>query len=803
MTKLVVSRLFFLSGNERHGLGWTIHSSLSFYVTRESILFTRLKFIISNGSTVSTTTSLEKFSREILHKIFWARSLMPMLFLYSSTPIPSLRQSVENSHVSQYVKRYDYKTMLLPISSFYGRQKLHLKRPGDVPKTERYSSFSIHMQQKNGTEEEQIAAEDQAEAKQMEQLRDASTEKSISPTLAKKLENLPPRFRKYCSVLPEQVNLIPLGTRATKVICTVGPSTSQPLQLLQLIAEGADVLRLNMSHGDFAWHQSVIQNIREIVTNSPFVVSVMVDIGSLDSVRIGEFAVEPKLEKNQRFVLTIRHEASYPPFTTEVSYDGFVSVVNVGDLIQIENGTVQMLVEQVTNTDVICKVIESGTLKSRSPISIRGKSYALHSPSDPNTCSPYMAGCDPDADIEFAIRQRVEYIALSFVESAEQINRLKSLLKERNANIGVVAKIESKGGLEHLEEIVQASDAVMIARGDLGTAIPYEMVPVWQQRIVSLCRRHKKPCIISTHFLESMVQYPTPTRAEVTDISEAVKQKPDALMLTTETASGKYPFKALQIIHSVTVRMEQKLKQDPPESFPNDWIPSPISRNNGLVPIATIAENISLSATVLANQRDAKAILVFTQKGFMASLVSNCRPKAPIYAFTPTPTSRNRLSLLYGVRGFRIVFSDDPEITVQRAIQTLFQRGCLQSGDLVVVVADILGSAPVISEEQIESVFRSLGDSKEQLPVSYVRKGLRQLGLKISDAIEAEWSMRAVDVEDSSRERIAIAEDENNTLQKDSNVTNPFLMEGFTLERFKSIVASSSEIIHSIQMRVV
>ncbi|GJQ09357.1 hypothetical protein GpartN1_g1148.t1 [Galdieria partita] len=733
------------------------------------------------------------------------------MFLSSSTPIHSLYscqlscKAVERNCISSYVlfvKRYGCNKLWMPMSSFYGQRKLTSKRSNDLLCTKEIKS-STQMHIKSGAEEEeQIAAEDQAEAKQYEELKETPVDKTISPELAKKLESLPSRFRNYCSRLPEDVNLIPLGTRATKIVCTVGPSTCRPNQLMRLIAEGADVLRLNMSHGDFAWHQSVIENIREIVTNSPFVVSVMVDIGSLDSVRIGEFAVEPKLEKNQRFVLTIRHEASYPSFTSEVSYDGFVNVVKVGDLIQIENGTVQLLVEEVTQTDVICKVIESGTLKSRSPISIRGKSYALHSPSDPEACPPYMAGCDPDADIEFAIRQRVEYIALSFVESAEQVNRLKSLIKERNANIGVVAKIESKGGLEHLEEIVQSSDAVMVARGDLGTAIPYEMVPVWQQRIVSLCRHYKKPCIVSTHFLESMVQYPTPTRAEVTDITEAVKQKTDALMLTTETASGKHPFKALQIMHSVAVRMEQKLKQDSYDSFLHSLTANQVSRVNGMVPIATIAENISSSATILANQRNAKAILVFTQKGFMASLVSNCRPNVPIYAFTPTPTSRNRLSLLYGVRGFRIVFSDDPEVTVQRAIQTLFLRGCLQSGDWVVVVADILGSAPVIDEEQIESVFRSLGDSQEQLPVSYVRRGLRQLGLKISDAIEAEWSMRDVDLEDSSREKIAIAEEENTVFRKDSELANHSL-EGFTLERFKTIVANSSEIIHSIQLRIV
>jgi pyruvate kinase len=712
------------------------------------------------------------------------------MFLYSSTP--SLCKGQENARFSSNklcVRKYD--NTLFRVSTFYGQRKLALKSINHVP---------IQMNLKDSADEkEQIAAEDQAEAKQYQQLKESPTDKAISPTLAKKLERLPPRFRKYCSVLPEDVNLIPLGTRATKIVCTVGPSTCQPNQLLRLIAEGADVLRLNMSHGDYTWHQSVIENIRAIVTNSPFVVSVMVDIGSLDSVRIGEFTVEPKLEKNQRFVLTIRHEASYPPFTTEVSYDGFVDVVSVGDLIQIENGTVQLLVEQVTSTDVICKVIESGTLKSRSPISIRGKSYVLHSPSDPNACPPYMAGCNPNTDIEFAIRQRVEYIALSFVESAEQVNNLKSLIKERNANIGVVAKIESKAGLEHLEEIVEAADGIMVARGDLGTAIPYEMVPVWQQRIVSLCQRYKKPCIVSTHFLESMVQYPTPTRAEVTDITEAVKQKTDALMLTTETASGKHPFKALQIMHSVAVRMEQKLKQDPLyDSFLHSSTRT--TTDNETVSVATIAENIALSATVLANQRNAKAILVFTQKGFMASLVSSCRPKVPIYAFTATPTSRNRLSLLYGVRGFRIVFSDDPEATVQRAIQTLFLRECLQSGDLIVVVADILGGSPIISEEEIESVFYSLGGSKEQqLPVSYIRRGLRQLGLKSSDAVEAEWNMRDVDLEDSSREKIAIAEEENISNQELGKQS----LEGFTLDKFKAIVANSSEIIHSIQLRIV
>eukprot|EP00871_Galdieria_phlegrea_P005893 jgi/Galph1/791/GphlegSOOS_G5546.1 len=651
-------------------------------------------------------------------------------------------------------------------------------------------------------EEEQIAAEDRAEAKQYEELKQITGKKDISAILMEKLSKLPPRFRQYCSSLPEETNIVPLGMRATKIVCTVGPATAETEQLMRLIAEGADVLRLNMSHGDFLWHQSVIQRIREIVTNSPFVVSIIVDIGSLDYVRLGEFNTEPKLEKGQQFVLTIRHIPSYPPFTSEVSYDGFIDVVSVGDIIQVESGTVQMLVEQMTDTDVICKIVESGTLKSRVPISIRGKSYMIQPPADPSSCPPYMAGCNPEADIDFAIQQRVEYIALSFVESAESVLKLKRMLKDRNANIGVVSKIESKPALERLEEIIIASDAVMIARGDLGTAIPYEMIPVWQERIVSLCHKYKKPCIVSTHFLESMVQYPTPTRAEVTDITEAVRQRADALMLTTETASGKHPFKAIQVMHSVAVRMEEKLRKDEryAEVFQN-MFPVSSDRDSSLARIATVAENIAASATVLANQRKAKAILVFTQKGLMAALVSNCRPSIPIYAFTSTPTTRNRLSLLYGVRGFRIVFDDDPEVTVQRAVSTLCQRGCVNSGDLVVVVADILGGSPTVSEAEVETVFYSLGGTKDGMPASFLRKGLRYLGLKISDAVEAKLSMRDVDLEDNSREKVAMAEEET---EKSSNASiGGLVSDQITLELFKDIVSGASEIIHSVQLRTI
>eukprot|EP00166_Cyanidium_caldarium_P005289 ctg_63.g13 len=322
----------------------------------------------------------------------------------------------------------------------------------------------------------------------------------------------PERFRPFLTELDDgsvaSRDVPQFHARRTKIVCTIGPATASYAELLKMAALGMNVVRLNMSHGDYTFHSEVIAHVRRINTESPFVLATMLDIGSLDSVRLGQMpGNEMALSPGDRLIITTRHQAEYPDMMTEVSDDAFMAVVQSGDVIEVRgnaDGSVVLLrVAEVTadGTDADCVVMEGGTIRSRAPIGVRGKSLR----------SPILNAEEMERDLDFAVQERVEAVALSFVEAPEHIWDVKRQLKERGAsNTAVVAKIESVAALERLSDIAEAADAVMIARGDLGAAVRYDMVPYWQQRIAQMCRAHGKPCIVSTHFLESMVSAWTP-----------------------------------------------------------------------------------------------------------------------------------------------------------------------------------------------------------------------------------------------------------------------------------------------------
>lgn len=616
--------------------------------------------------------------------------------------------------------------------------------------------------------------------------------------LADTLDSVPPELRASMLKLPEDANVAELGKRHTKIIATVGPSTASFEQLLQLAAGGVNMLRLNMSHGDYEWHAGVIETIREINRSSPFVLGTIVDLGSLDTVRLGEFAQPPQLNDGDEFTLTSRHEAEYEANVSEVSSDAFIDFARQGDLLQIQSqdgSPVEMLVTAVDASDVKCKVTTAGQLRSRAMITIRGKSLNVNPTAVGDDLSASIAravlGCPPE-QLDFAVRQRVEYVALSFVESAEQILAVRRLLRDRGANIGVIAKIESSNALRNIEAITSAADAVMVARGDLATSVHYAKVPYWQDIVVQACLRYGKPSLISTHFLESMVLYPTPTRAEVADMTEAVKQQADALVLTAETASGRFPFKAVQTMDAVLLRMERKhqdsdpmeaLKEIPPlTTDPSWWTPQ----------VGDVAENIASAAATLANERGAAAILVFTQKGLMANLTSRYRPSAPIFAFTAAPTVRNKLSLMRGVRPFRIDFEDDPEDTIQNAVLKLKERRVVKDGDLVIVLADILGGRAAANEDEIRRVFQDTAGEGRVISASEVRNALRRLSLKVSDKVETQLGMRDVDFLDAGMES-----------PNQSNNSSDLSQERFDFAKFREFAQQAQEIVHTIQMRYI
>eukprot|EP00737_Agarophyton_chilense_P003347 gb/GEZJ01003914.1/.p1 GENE.gb/GEZJ01003914.1/~~gb/GEZJ01003914.1/.p1 ORF type:complete len:675 (+),score=93.69 gb/GEZJ01003914.1/:352-2376(+) len=620
--------------------------------------------------------------------------------------------------------------------------------------------------------------------------------------MANVLESVPVQFRSSMLRLPEDAEVANVGERHTKIVGTVGPSTSDPDNLLRLVAGGVNLIRLNLCHGEYEWHRKVIENIRDINLNTAFVAGVMMDLGSFDTVRLGEFSRNPKLEVGDSFTLTVRHEAEYPAGVSEVSMDGFIDLAEKGDMIQCQadgGGTVELLVKDVQGLDVVCEVVSPGELRSRGTITIRGKSLNLTPRTENDDLNTSIAravlGCPPD-QLEFAISERVEYVALSFVESADQVLAVRNLLRNRRANIGVIAKIESPIALRNLESITDAADGIMVARGDLGTAIQYEKVPYWQQQIADVCRRFGKPCMVSTHFLESMVLYPTPTRAEVTDMAEAAKQRVDALVLTAETASGKFPFKALSTMNSVLLRIQKRIHEL--EESADDTvleIPPLVKDTTWWTPgVGDVAENIANSAAILANQQNAAAIMVFTQKGLMATLMSRYRPRAPIYAFTATPVVRNKLNLLYGVRPFRIPFEDDPEETIQNAMNALKERQVVKDGDLVVVLADVLGGRETATEAELRSAFSEISKGNRFITASETRNALRILGLKLSDKLEAQLGMRDVDIVEVGRESRIKNEEPTESLSIEMGGRYDF-------QRFHEFASQAKEIVHTLQLR--
>ncbi|KAK9137522.1 hypothetical protein Sjap_008116 [Stephania japonica] len=295
-------------------------------------------------------------------------------------------------------------------------------------------------------------------------------------------------------------------------------------------------------------------------------------------------------------------------------------------------------------------------------------------------------------DIDFGISEGVDFIAISFVKSAEVITHLKSYIaaRSRDSDIAVIAKIESVDSLKNLEEIIRASDGAMVARGDLGAQIPLEQVPSAQQKIVQLCRQLDRPVIVASQLLESMIEYPTPTRAEVADVSEAVRQRADALMLSGESAMGQYPEKALTVLRSVSLRIEKWWRE---EKRQEAMVLPEISSSFA----DSISEEICNSAAKMADNLEVDAIFVYTKAGQMASLLSRCRPDCPIFAFTTTTSVRRRLNLQWGLIPFRLNFSDDMESNLNRTFSLLKARGMIQSGDLVIAVSDMLQSIQVMN----------------------------------------------------------------------------------------------------------
>ncbi|KAK9160800.1 hypothetical protein Syun_007141 [Stephania yunnanensis] len=530
------------------------------------------------------------------------------------------------------------------------------------------------------------------------------------------------------------------STRRTKLVCTIGPATCGFEQLEALAVGGMNVARINMCHGTRDWHRRVIERVRRLNEEKGYAVAIMMDTegSEIHMGDLGGAASAARAEDGEIWTFSVRaFDSPLPEQTINVNYEGFAEDVKVGDDLLVDGGMVRFEVIEKIGPDVKCRCTDPGLLLPRANLTFWRDGSLVR---ERNAMLPTISSKDW-LDIDFGISEGVDFIAISFVKSAEVIRHLKSYIaaRSRDSDIAVIAKIESVDSLKNLEEIIRASDGAMVARGDLGAQIPLEQVPSAQQKIVQLCRQLDRPVIVASQLLESMIEYPTPTRAEVADISEAVRQRADALMLSGESAMGQYPEKALTVLRSVSLRIEKWWREEKrqeamvlPEissSFA-DSISEEIcnsaakmvagngkhSGNGVTMGLGTTLCGLRLCSTHvleclrsswlvssivieahLADNLEVDAIFVYTKTGQMASLLSRCRPDCPIFAFTTTTSVRRRLNLQWGLIPFRLNFSDDMESNLNRTFFLLKARGMIQSGDLVIAVSDMLQSIQVMN----------------------------------------------------------------------------------------------------------
>ena len=326
-----------------------------------------------------------------------------------------------------------------------------------------------------------------------------------------------------------EADLILADVRKTKIICTLGPATEKTVTLRQMMREGADVFRLNMSHAEHPWVREIVPRIRKIAAEVQRPVAILLDTQG-PAIRTGQLKTNLKLKPGDILEFTVRGAKSEEEYSVDVNYDGLINDISVGDTVLVDNGVMRLLVLEKKKNRIRCKVLTRGTLGSRRHINLPGVRVNL----------PPLTQKDL-ADVALGTELGVDFVALSFARETSDLEELRSVVKKLGSAAQIIAKIEDQSAVRQIDDMIDAADAVMIARGDLGIEIPMEELPIIQRRIVKRCLRMGKPVIVATHMLESMIENPVPTRAEITDVANAVFEQADAIMLSGETSTGRYP----------------------------------------------------------------------------------------------------------------------------------------------------------------------------------------------------------------------------------------------------------------------
>ncbi len=452
--------------------------------------------------------------------------------------------------------------------------------------------------------------------------------------------------------------------RKTKIIATLGPATDSEEMVGKLISAGANIFRLNMSHAAHDWTRDVVARIRSQSESIGRGVATLVDLQG-PSIRTGDLDEPIVLKKGD--VCEFRNADLDPgeTYSTTTNYDGLSDDVKVGDVMLVDNGEIHFKVTRQEAGRLICETLTAGKMGSRRHINLPGVKVNL----------PPLTKKDI-RDLELAAELDVDFVAISFVRDAEHVRDLRAQLEERDCRAKIVSKIEDQEAMRNLDEIITASDAIMVARGDLGIEVHIEELPVVQRTILRECARIGRKVIVATHMLESMIENPVPTRAEVTDVANAVFEQADAVMVSGETSVGKYPIKCIETLDRITRRIEQ----EPGAGFCKN------------IELKTEKQQTVKSAVVLANSLPDSKLIIFTARGVLANYTAHQRPEhSQIFAFTPDEKVARALHMNRAVEPRVMEFEKKPEATIRKAIESLLERDEVEEGDPIVILSDVLG----------------------------------------------------------------------------------------------------------------
>ena len=452
--------------------------------------------------------------------------------------------------------------------------------------------------------------------------------------------------------------------RRAKIVCTLGPATSSPDRLAELVRAGMDVARLNFSHGDHADHEKVYRTVRDVADRAGRAVGILADLQG-PKIRLGRFAAGPVTWRTSETVRITVDDIAGSPDRVSTTYKGLADDARPGDRLLVDDGKVALEVADVEGSDVVCTVTVGGKVSDNKGVSLPGMNVSV----------PALSGKDI-ADLEFALGLGVDLVALSFVRSPGDIDLVHAVMDRVGYRAPVIAKLEKPEAVAELEAIVDAFDGIMVARGDLGVELALERVPLVQKRAIQLCRENAKPVIVATQMLDSMISNPRPTRAEASDVANAVLDGADALMLSGETSVGDFPIETVQTM----ARIIEEVESDPTTTVPA--LRHLTRTRPGL---------ITQAARDIGDGLDAEALVAFTQSGDTVRRLARLHPRRPILAFTPVPSVRSQLALTWGTETFLVPPVGSTDALVRLVDQELLSMGRFVANDEIVLTA---GSPP-------------------------------------------------------------------------------------------------------------